>query len=186
MRNPSLRPYRWLNLWQLGERLTNSRQQLSQVLFFTAFYPDRPHKEKRHRLFNRAQELHGVKIIYGRFKRKEKYCNSCKQTVRGWEEKETDVNIAIELLDRAYKDEYDAAFVLSADNDLLPAIRAVKNSHPQKDIKIILPPGMYRANDLKNEAHSHVQLKERHVMNNQFADSIQLKGVKLDKPKEWS
>ena len=57
------------------------------------------------------------------------------------EEKETDVNIALYLLDAAYQDLYDRALILTADSDLAPAIRMVRKRFPQKSIKLLQPVG---------------------------------------------
>ena len=41
---------------------------------FTAFATWDPGKVARHKLFIRANENAGVSVIYGEFKRKDKYC----------------------------------------------------------------------------------------------------------------
>ncbi len=180
----ALRKYRWLDFHKLGESLLSSRQKLVDVFFFTAFYPGDTAKRNRHQNFIRAQELNGVKTVLGRFRRKEKHCKNCREITIGFEEKETDVNIAIELFRQAVLDTYDSAFVLSGDSDLIPAIRAIKDTFPAKTIKVILPP-FRRSEDLKNQAHSHMQLKEKHLRLNQFPDSIRVDGVTIDKPPTW-
>jgi len=41
-------------------------------------------------------------------------------------EKGVDVKIAVDILDKAHKDEYDTVIVISSDTDLLPAIQRIK------------------------------------------------------------
>ncbi|MBR2082614.1 MAG: NYN domain-containing protein [Elusimicrobiaceae bacterium] len=50
----------------------------------------------------------------------------------GHEEKLTDVNIAIYLLEIALKNTVDEAVIVSADSDLIPAILAIKRNFPGK------------------------------------------------------
>lgn len=46
--------------------------------------------------------------------------------------KETDVNIALAMLDLDYKDKFDHAFLISNDSDLAPAIHMVEAQKKQK------------------------------------------------------
>jgi uncharacterized LabA/DUF88 family protein len=70
----------------------------------------------------------------GQFKNKPKQCLKCGTKWMNHEEKETDVNLALALLDLAYKDLYDHAFLLSRDSDLAPAVHKVKwNSIPIRE-----------------------------------------------------
>ena len=58
-----------------------------------------------------------------------------------YEEKETDVNIAIAMLTDAVRDVYDIALLVSADSDLRPAVGAVKRLRTGT-----LPPTIYHRN----------------------------------------
>ena len=59
-------------------------------------------------------------------------CRVCRQPYRTFEEKQTDVNIAIKILETAVKDEWDIAYVVSGDSDLIPSLKAVKRLFPMK------------------------------------------------------
>lgn len=118
---------KWFNLWELcgalirGER----RAELVEVLYFSAFATWKPEQYARHRQYVAALKSAGVKIILGNFKKKPRKCNRCLNEWTGHEEKESDVNIAIHLTDKAHRNEYDEALLLTADTDLTPAIRMV-------------------------------------------------------------
>ena len=45
-----------------------------------------------------------------------------------YREKGTDVQIAVNLMKGAYRDDYDVAFLISSDSDLIPAINEVKEN----------------------------------------------------------
>ena len=57
-----------------------------------------------------------------------------------YEEKETDVNIAIAMLTDAVRDLYDTALLVSADSDLRPVVAAVKRLRTGKRIVAAFPP----------------------------------------------
>jgi len=96
-----------LNLKHLAGLSVGPLDSLEQVLMFTAFATWDPGKVARHKLFIRANENAGVSVIYGEFKRKDKYCKLCRRESRSFEEKQTDVNIALELFRLAYLDKYE-------------------------------------------------------------------------------
>jgi len=184
MRDRNLRPYRWVDFDALGRSILSSKESLERVYFFTAFYPGRPDKEARHKVFLRAQRTKQVEVVLGTFRRKEKYCKSCKITSIGYEEKESDVNIAVHVVRDAFRDVYDTAMLLSNDSDLIPAIRAVKEDFPNKTVKMLFPPGG-ASNSLKLEADSYMRLKLKHVRDNQFPNSIAAGNATIEKPREW-
>ncbi|MBI1317370.1 MAG: NYN domain-containing protein [Candidatus Hydrogenedens sp.] len=138
---PALRRYRWLNFRQLGEALLPRAETLTRVFYFTAFYPGDAAKRQRHQAFIDAQKAFHVETVLGAFRRRDRYCRSCQRSFPGYEEKETDVNIVITLFQGAINDEYDKAVIVSGDSDLVPAIRAVKASFPQKQLEVVFPPG---------------------------------------------
>lgn len=56
------------------------------------------------------------------------------------EEKETDVNIALQIVLDAEDDLYDRMILVSADTDLVPAIKKIQERHPDKEITVYAPP----------------------------------------------
>ncbi len=54
--------------------------------------------------FIKAQENAGVTVICGAFKRKERRCLSCCRMFKTFEEKQTDVNVALRLFQSAVQD----------------------------------------------------------------------------------
>ena len=55
------------------------------------------------------------------------------------EEKKTDVNIAVKIFEDAYLNDYDKAYIISWDTDIIPWIEAVKNNFPTKKFTAIIP-----------------------------------------------
>ena len=180
----SLRKYKWLDLHKLCSSFLSSREKLVKILYFTAYYPGTPERRLKHQTYIRAIEVPGVETIYGEFKRKDKYCDHCGRSFPGFEEKQTDVNIAIELFRQAVTNTYDTAIIISGDSDLIPAIKAVKNTFPNKTVKLILPPHR-QSESLKQVCHSFMRMKEKHLLTNQLPDKIVFDGVCLEKPRDW-
>lgn len=73
--------------------------------------------------------------VLGRLKEKDRECFACGKTWTDHEEKETDVNLAVYLIDLAYQDAYDRALLFSGDSDLVPAVRLVKRRFPKKSFR---------------------------------------------------
>src|SRR5262249_23170784 len=103
------RKYKWLNLHKLASLFVGRLDTLQEVLLFTAFATWDPGKVSRHKLLIRANEGAGVSVVYGEFKRKDKRCSLCNKRYSSFEEKQTDVNIALHLLQYAIFGKYDRA-----------------------------------------------------------------------------
>ena len=140
---------------------------------------------KRHKVFIKAQESVGVKIVYGQFKKRAKKCGICHQTYETYEEKQTDVNNAIHLFKLAIDNRYEKAFIVSGDSDLIPSILAIKESFPEKKLGVIIPI-RGRAFQLKSICDFHIQMKEKHLRENQFPDRIILPDNScITRPESW-
>ena len=117
---------KWINYHSLANAfVAKSRERLITVFYFTAIVPWDTHKAARHKLFIRAQEFCGVETVIGKFKEVTRRCRKCRQQYMTFEEKETDVNIAVTMLLEAAKDTFDKALLFSGDSDMIAGIRAV-------------------------------------------------------------
>jgi uncharacterized LabA/DUF88 family protein len=179
------RKYKWLNLRKLASLFVGRLDTLGEVFYFTALATWMPDKVARHKLFIRAQESEGVTIVYGEFKRKDKRCFVCRKQYSTFEEKQTDVNIAIHLLQLAVQDRYDRAVIVSGDTDLIPAIKAVRVTFPNKQIGIMIPIGG-SSEDLKKHADFSFKMKEHQLASSRFPNSIILPdATTLECPLNW-
>lgn len=111
--------------------------------------------------------------------------SGCKRRYSTFEEKQTDVNIAIQLLQLAIQDRYDRAVLVSGDTDLIPGIEAVRFNFPNKQIGVMIPIGG-SSEDLKKHADFHFKMKEHHLASSRFPNSIKLPdGMALECPASW-
>ena len=132
---------KWLSLRALGNLLIPSRdEELSSVVYFTAYLTHKPDKLVRHRAYIAALEATGVECVLGRFKYSDVRCRTCGSQWRSYEEKETDVNIGIRIVRDAFHNVFDVYYLVSADTDLAPAIRMLKQEFPRKEFVSVATP----------------------------------------------
>ncbi|WP_231549662.1 NYN domain-containing protein [Campylobacter sp. MIT 97-5078] len=100
-----------------------------------------PHKKAKHQLYTQAlEQLSKTKVILGKFKKKKPRYGKCDQQYDTCEEKESDVNIAIQILEDAFLDRMDKVFLVTADTDLNSTIVRFKQLFPDKKIILLIPP----------------------------------------------
>lgn len=152
MKSKGWRRYYWLNLQELVQNLLKPYQIHKRTKYFTARISGSPDKQKRQTIYIEALgTLSNFEIIYGKYQLNPRNCKNCNFFEQVPSEKMTDVNIAVELMSDAFLDQYDVAYLLSADSDLTHVITRIRSLFPEKKIVIAFPPGRY-SKDLANRA----------------------------------
>jgi uncharacterized LabA/DUF88 family protein len=187
--NHKYRKYKWISLRDLAKCFVGGNEELVGVDFFTTVPTLDIGKQMRHRQFNRAQECHGVKITHGAFREKQVLCEAiCKSSFSIRIEKQTDVNIALKMLDLAYQDTYDKAILISGDTDLIPAIKMIRWRWPQKQIIAVLPIGRRKNGmDMRHACNSEIKMNESHLQRSLMPQQVidEKNGVRVDRPIEY-
>lgn len=98
------------------------------------------------------------------------------------EEKGSDVNIAVHLLNDSWLDRFDCAIVVSNDSDLAESLRLVKKQH-EKVIGLINPRGPFPARELMKYATFQKKIRKGVLRDSQLPDPIP--GTKIRKPDRW-
>ena len=75
------------------------------------------------------------------------------------EEKGSDVNLSVHVLNDAWKDKYDCAVIVTNDSDMSEALRLVKRQFPGKKL-ILIAPGNRPVAGLKRWADKRLILKK--------------------------
>jgi hypothetical protein len=167
---------KWVNLRSLCEQFAPHPQfELTDVLYFSAFATWRPDPYKRHREYLKALKQAEVTPVMGRFKPKDRSCFKCGHTWQDHEEKETDVNIALQMVRGAFADLYDRALLVSGDSDLVPAVKMVLSEFPSKQIRVIAPLGRGYSMDLYRAAgggKSCKKMKQIHLERSLFPREV--------------
>lgn len=156
---------KWVNLKSLSQVYLKSRsEELTDVFYFSAIAEHVSESvQKMQKAYLMALELNGIKPILGNFKKKVRRCSRCQYNWIGHEEKETDVNIALFLLDLAYQNAFDRAIIISNDSDLAPAIRMIRKRFPEKRVTTAVPPLYYHSNELINASSDKTKVRIEHL-----------------------
>lgn len=163
--------------------------QLVSVHYFSALAHHietaRPGATSRHSAYIRAIHSTGVSVELGRFKERLRNCSACGALVTAHEEKETDVAIAVRLLELLWTRECDTVVLVSADSDLSPAIREAARSFPRNPIHCCFPFGR-GSQELRTLARKCFKIRKALYVAHQLPDPILLQdGTRISKPAGW-
>ncbi len=198
-------PYKWLDLVKFSELILpkNSNITVEKVKYFTAkLLPlDDPDQPKRQAAYWKAlQHINGstLEIIHGSFRINQKRRRIAHQLANNkWvatsesidvmqpEEKGTDVNLAVHLVNDAWRNLYDIALVISNDSDLFEGIRIVKNER-NKEVYLANPINWkrpYMAAKLSSLNLIPCKIRKWHLVQSQMP--VQVPGTNISKPIEW-
>jgi len=133
--------YLWLNPHALATHLVRGNQTAMQTKYFTARVGAPHDSHERQAVFlDAVATVPEIQIIQGQFRHGTTKCRQCENTWFSPEEKGTDVNIAVEMLNDAADDRVDTLILVSGDSDLAPAVTSIRERHPQKRVVIAFPP----------------------------------------------
>lgn len=162
-------------------------QELVCVKYFSA-RPDNTDKALRQNAFFQAnKENPKFQLILGKYLRKTIKCYNCSYLIQTYEEKESDVRIATQIVNDANNHVCDVAIVVSADSDMMPAIELALETGTK--VFVFFPPFHY-SNSLSNTSTSRVINLERYESRFRqciLPDTIHLKmsGFDLSIPTKW-
>jgi uncharacterized LabA/DUF88 family protein len=183
---------KWLDIRSLCEsylHLVGSGATLEAIHYFSALArhleTSKPQVTRRHLRFIECLEDSGINVELSRFKRKTIKCDHCAQVIVRHEEKETDVAIAVRLIEILQRDKADTVLLVTGDTDLAPAVRAAKRLFPEKLVGFAFP---YRRknNELARIADISFNIGRGQYARYQFPDTVLLRnGRTVAKPTSW-
>ena len=181
--------YYWLDPVALSEALLKPGQELVKCRYFTARIRSNDHGHQdvdRQRIWLEAIEiLPDIECEYGLYIVNKRKCHNCNNTWEEPKEKKTDVNIATHLLLDAFDDRFDTAIVISADSDLSPPIRAIRERFPNKSVVVAFPPKRH-SNELRKAASAFIHIGRDKFRKAQLPDQVRSKkGHVLQRPENW-
>lgn len=178
----------WLDVVALASELLKPGQRLVATHYFTARIRDNGRNvadQKRQNAYLEALALRGARSQFGHYLEKPRQCRRCQATWTDYEEKMTDVNLAIQLLNDAFDDVYDMALVISGDSDLTTPIRRVRERFPTKRVIVGFPPRRH-SSELKRCASGYLSIGEDKLRASQLPDTLtKPDGFVLSRPATW-
>lgn len=144
-------PYKWLDLKTLFQKLLQDHHDIVKIKYFTALISARKGNDEsmlRQKYYLQALESYipEIEIFYGHYLTNKiqarlvepKLNESPFVKIYKTEEKGSDVNLAVHLLNDSWLNAYDCAVLVSNDSDLVEPLRLVKTQH-NKRIGLIFP-----------------------------------------------
>ncbi len=192
-------PFKWLNLEKFVEAcLRPGEHDIQKIKFFTARVKrddSDPHKVIRQNTYLRAIEtIPNLEIIFGQFKRrtiKGLLCDPNNRkikkivTVKRFEEKQSDVNIATDMIADGHQNKHDCVVLISNDTDLVRPLLHIKKN--LKKLVVVISPYEQVHNNLKRASHYFKGIKTDSIFkNSQFPSKIKTSRGEIHCPKAWA
>ncbi len=208
-------PYRWLDIKAfcgalLREKahfniktpgnleIGDSKCIISGIKIFTAPLKELPWDRdapKRQKLYYTALAAHNpdglIKVVNGKFKTNKVIAHDAAHTrqkhrVFRPEEKGSDVNLALHMLNDAVDDVYDCAIMVSNDTDLLEALTMVHEREKVIGAAFPVAEGRRVVESLKESADFYLKICPKMLAASQLPDIVcRKKGNPLRKPELW-
>ena len=187
-------PFKWLDLAALFRTVLQPRHDIRKIKYFTARVsarPNDPSQPQRQDVYLRALRRHcpEVEVHLGHFLSHRVQAPLAHPGNRPrmvdiikTEEKGSDVNLAVHLLNDGWLNAYDCAIVVSNDSDIAEAMRLVKK-HNDKKIGLITPGSSHPSRRLMAHADFSRHLRKGALQGNQLPSPIP--GTNLTKPPSW-
>ncbi|MBI5662186.1 MAG: NYN domain-containing protein [Ignavibacterium album] len=187
-------PFKWLDFKSLFTKILSSNHQITQIKYFTALVSGKYNASKplKQQVYLRALQTYitEIKIYYGHFLTHEVFPPSADPADKNksvkiikTEEKGSDVNIAVHLLNDAWLNEYDCGLIVSNDSDLAESMKLVRKYHPTKILGLVMPGKGHPSKELMKYATFIKRIREGVLRDSQLPDPIP--GTNISKPVNW-
>ena len=187
-------PFKWLDPVSLFEKVLQPRHDILKFKYFTARVsgtPVDPSKPQRQDVYLRALRHFRpeVEVYFGHFQSHTVRAPLAQPAGRQrtaevirTEEKGSDVNLAVHLLNDGWLDVYDCAVVVSNDSDIAESMRLVRQHHGKR-IGLVTPGTGRASQQLKTHADFSRNLRPNVLQRSQLPDRIP--GTNIRKPLRW-
>ena len=183
--------FKWLNFKALFQKILSSKNEILKIKYFTAnvsgkYDQDKPRRQNIY-LSALQKYIPEIEIIKGHFQTHKVSMPTAKNPrkkveVLKTEEKCTDVNLAVHLVNDGWKGLYDCAIVLSNDGDLLEAMRIV-HDELKLCIGLVTPRKARISKSLLKYAKFQKRIGNNILRNSQLPDPIP--NSQIYKPSSW-
>ena len=186
--------YKWLDLYKLFSYLLSNKNEIIAIKYFTARVRPtnyNPYIADRQSIYLRAIQnyIPMLEIHEGYFSShytRTQNANPPPNTVGviRTEEKGSDVNLSVHMLNDAWKNDYDCAVIVSNDSDMQESMRLIKEYHPDKILGLICPDENGTiSHRLQQYADFKKRIRSGVLKNSQLPDNIPETNIR--KPDNW-
>lgn len=190
--------WKWLNLQSYFEALRPDEEVVA-VRFFTAVVEPRHHtsvkRDRQKRYLKALATLPKVQVIMGKYQERTVTCRAApcprKLVYTVAEEKKTDVNLAIQLIDDAIQRRAESMIIVSGDSDLEPAVEWVRRNHPAIKVGVYIPALEEGRQRRRNDNYQRMQVNCRllplgEIARHVLPATVALQdGSTVERPTEW-
>jgi uncharacterized LabA/DUF88 family protein len=193
------REFLWLDWFALAQQIRQADTILA-VRYFTTIVAGEPDAARRQETYLAALTAYrpAVQVTRGRYKKKiiNLKCRLCGQkwtcacnpptTHRTYEEKLTDVALAVAMVRDAAEGYGDVSVLVSTDSDFNPAIAATGEIAPNRSIYLACPPGRQpEAKQLPPNVYSFL-IRRDHLLKSMLPDEVPgHRGQIYQRPDKW-
>jgi uncharacterized LabA/DUF88 family protein len=185
LRESGMKALYWLEYPSLAKSLvkTLTNAELVATKYFTSRIDSPEDKRIRQKDYIEALQHRGnIQMYFGNYRETEYTCGGCKRPNFLHNEKQTDVNIAVQMMLDAYEDNFDVAILVGGDSDLVPPIKAIHETWKPKQVIPCFPPRRISKEVTKGQIH----IREADLKNNQLPAEIERSdGYVYRRPKYW-
>lgn len=193
-------PHKWLDVKALFKSILRPENEILKIKYYTARVsarPDNPDAPTRQDFYLQALEAHipELEITFGHFIQKPvkmrlveklRFRRSMYVRVLKSEEKGSDVNLSVHLVNDAWNNCYDCAVVCSNDGDMAEAMRIAKRER-HKSVVLVVPgdPAIRPASSqLRRWASKTIHIPPTILAACQLPNPIP--GTSIHMPKDWA
>lgn len=185
--NAKWKQYYWIDVVKLFEKFMRPNQELVAVKYFSARTGDAEKSLRQNAFFQANKENPKFKLMLGKYLRKEIKCFKCGNIIHTYEEKESDVRIATQIVADAYKKNCDISIIVSADSDMIPAVELAIEA--KQRVFIYFPPNQYSSNlsAMSNGNPIHLKRYESRFKQALLPETVHLSEADYDLsiPRKW-
>lgn len=179
------RPWLWVNLWHLVELIGPSDgTYVDSVTYYTA--PTMAGASRQHQIdFERAnREVNpGLTIVQGKMQPRDRDCDcdASRAKPQMYQEKQTDVNLALGLALGAVSDPpaYDIAVLITGDSDQIPAIKVAQSAG--RTVVVGFPPNRHLT-ELEQLSSTSANISNAQIRKAQMSNVVVSKGYEIHRP----
>jgi uncharacterized LabA/DUF88 family protein len=189
LRSKGWRKHYWLDLVALAQALLKPGQTLQGVHYFTSRIRANGRNvadmQRQTAYIEALGTLGALQLHFGHYLEKPKQCRQCGAKWMDYEEKMTDVNIAVQMLADAFDDRFDTALLISGDSDLTTPVCKLRAQFPAKRLIVAFPPER-QSFELKKAANATFTIGEANLRQSQLPAQVQrADGFMLQRPAHW-